>query len=458
MTGGVRGLVKKEYSKSGVPSAAQTSDDVVEQLIDQGGIGVQQLLVVSLCFLFNVLDGFDITAMAVVAGAVSSELELSPEGLGWIFSFALAGMMVGAMVLAPVSDIVGRRRTIVGSVLLVGSAVLLTARATTLTEFIVLRFAAGVGAGAMMACQAALADEYSPSRLRALFVGIVTSGYPTGAMLTSVVAGFVLPEHGWRGMFWLGGVGTLAMVVLAWCWIPESLKFLLSRRPPEALPKANAILARMGRNDLPALPTVQPSERRGAFLANLKTLVAPEFRAMTLQVWTTFFLSFTSLYFLMSWVPKIVEDAGYTAADGRRAFFLMNLGAIVGIYALGVLATRRSLSNLIAAFFGASAVAMFVCAAMATELALLLVLVFLIGFAQQGGFTAMYSAAARIYPTDIRSTGIGWAIGLGRFGAVVGPAFAGYLIAAGVSMSGSFVVFAIPMAIASLLAFRLHVD
>ena len=171
-------------------TAAQSSEDLSHDVIDRGGISFQQLLVVGLCFFFNMLDGFDITAMAVVASAVAGELSLTPDKLGWIFSFALAGMMGGAMFLAPISDIIGRRKMIIMAVALIGVSIIFTATASTLFEFILLRFISGLGAGAMLASQAALAAEYSPDKYKALSVAAGTSGYPMGAMMTSVIAGF----------------------------------------------------------------------------------------------------------------------------------------------------------------------------------------------------------------------------------------------------------------------------
>ena len=174
-------------------AAPALSSSVVAEVIDNGQVSGQQILVVGLCMFFNMLDGFDITAMAIVASAVSQELQLTADRLGLIFSFALAGMMTGAMFLAPVSDIIGRRKLIILSVTLVGVSILLTANAATLTEFIILRFISGLGAGAMLACQATLAAEYSPEKYRSLSVASTTAGYPLGAVMTSVVAGFIMP-------------------------------------------------------------------------------------------------------------------------------------------------------------------------------------------------------------------------------------------------------------------------
>lgn len=443
---------------SSSPATPSSSAGLVAEVIDNGQVSAQQLLVVGLCLFFNMLDGFDITAMAVVASAVSTELALSADRLGWIFSFALAGMMAGAMFLAPVSDLIGRRKLIILSVALVGISILFTARATTLTEFIVLRFISGLGAGAMLACQATLASEYSPEKFRALSVAAVTSGYPMGAMMTSVFAGMIMPEYGWRGMFWFGGALTLLMAGVAWLLIPESLKYLFEKRPANSLERVNKILRKLDKPTLETLPEVaEQNAPRAGLVQNMMTLLAPAHRSNTLTLWIAFFLCVSALYFLMSWIPKLMEDSGYSAAVGRNAFFIFNLGGVIGIYLMGMLATRWRLSNIMLVLLVGSAVAMVIFASVPNELNLLLGLTLVIGILQQGGFTGLYAAAAKVYPTEIRSTGIGWAIGLGRSGAVVGPAIAGYLIAAGFDMSANYYFFAVPMALGGFIAFRLGV-
>ncbi len=440
-------------------TTAGTSEDLSHDVIDRGGVTTQQLLVVALCMFFNMLDGFDITTMAVVASPVSTALDLTPDKLGWIFSFALAGMMAGAMFLAPVSDIIGRRKLIIMAVALIGVSIIFTATATTLVEFILLRFISGLGAGAMLASQAALASEYSPDRYKAMSVALVTSGYPLGAMMTSVIAGFIMPEYGWRGMFWFGGVLTLTMVVVAWLFIPESLKYLFQRRPADALARINRILGKLGKETLTAMPEVVEAPRAGrsGVVGGMLQLLQKEHRVKTLTLWTAFLLCFSTLYFLMSWIPKLMEDAGFEATVGRSAFFQFNFGGVIGIYIIGWLSTRFKLTNLIFYMSLAAAAAMIVFALAPPKQNLLLTLTLLIGILQQGGFTGLYSAAAKAYPTQIRSTGIGWGIGLGRFGAVIGPAVAGYLIAAGLDMSANYIIFAVPMAIGGIIAYRLHI-
>jgi benzoate transport len=438
---------------------AQTSEDLSHDVIDRGGVSVQQLLVVGLCFFFNMLDGFDITAMAVVASSVAGDLALTPDRLGWIFSFALAGMMGGAMFLAPVSDIIGRRRTIIMAVALIGVSIIFTATATTLVEFILLRFISGLGAGAMLASQAALAAEYSPDRYKAFSVAAVTSGYPMGAMMTSVIAGYIMPEYGWRGMFWFGGILTLTMTLIAWIFIPESLKYLFQRRPDNALERINRILGKLKKPPLAEMPAVAEKQEATSpgFFRSMMSLLREDLVKTTLTLWLAFLLCFSTLYFLMSWIPALMEDAGFEASVGRQAFFLFNLGGVIGIYVIGFLSTRFKLTNLIFYMAIGAAVAMVIFALAPTRMNLLLILTLIIGILQQGGFTGLYSAAAKAYPTDVRSTGIGWSIGLGRFGAVVGPAVAGYLIAAGLDMSANYFIFAVPMAIGGFIAYRLNI-
>jgi len=437
---------------------AESTEQLVSRIIDNGQVSFQQILVILLCLIFNMLDGFDITAMAVVAKTVGVELQLSADKIGWIFSFALAGMMVGAMLLAPLSDIIGRRAMIIISLLMVAISILFTAQANTLFEFVVLRFISGLGAGAMLACQATLASEYSPDKYRALSVGIVTAGYPMGAMMTSVIAAYVMPDYGWRGMFWFGGGVTLIMALVALLLVPESLKFLFERRPNDALEKSNRILSKLKKDTLERLPEINNIEiPRGDLISNMRNLLHPSLRTTTLFLWTAFFMCFATLYVLMSWIPRLVEDAGYGFKVGRDAFFWFNFGGVVGILIMGVLSTRYVLSNVISLMAAGAAIGMIVFASMDLTFILMMSLIFLIGVLQQGGFTGLYAAASKAYPTAIRTTGIGWGIGLGRSGAVIGPVVAGYLIAADFDLSFIFYLFAVPMILGSVLAYQLKI-
>lgn len=412
------------------------------------------------------VDGFDITAMAVTAHQIGEEMQLSADKLGLVFSFSLAGMMMGAMFLATFSDIIGRRTMIIITLLLVGSTVLMTAMVNSFAMLIALRFVSGLGAGAMLASVATLAAEYSPERYRALAVTAVTSGYPLGAMMTGLVASSVMPEFGWRGMFIAGGSITVALAIVAFALIPESLHFLCNKQPKGALQKINKIIAAFSVQPLSQLPSRGLGEEnaeadRASSLQKVLSLLTPALRRSTLMLWGTFFLCISTLYFLMSWTPKLIINLGYDAEAGNLAFTLFNFGGVLGIYALGWLATKWSLSTLISIFAITAAILMWFFAAVASFAAtktILMALIFVIGLSLQGGFTGMYAVAAKLYPAEIRSTGVGWAIGLGRFGAVLGPGIAGYMIAMGVSITANFLVFAIPLLIGGIFAYKLRVS
>ena len=437
----------------------------INDLIDHGKFSFRQILIVLLCLVFNVVDGFDITAMAVTAHQIGEDMQLSEDKLGLVFSFSLAGMMLGAMFLAALSDVIGRRTMIIITLTLVGATVLLTASVNSLPALILLRFISGLGAGAMLASVATLASEYSPEKFRAMAVTAVTAGYPLGAMTTGLVASSVVPEFGWQGMFIAGGSATLLLALIAFFMIPESLHFLCKKQPDDALQRVNKILQIFKIQSLQQLPSIEntggatEADRQNIYQKML-TLLTPEFRRSTLTLWATFFLCISTLYFLMSWTPKLIINLGYSADAGNLAFTLFNFGGVLGIFILGYLASKWSLSTLISIFAITSAVFMW---AFAGAVSLdfnqtnLMLLIFIIGISMQGGYTGMYAVAAKIYPIEIRSTGVGWAIGLGRFGAVLGPGIAGYMIASGLPITINFMVFAIPMLIGGIFAYQLRV-
>ena len=445
-----------------MPDAAAQN---IAEIIDEGPITGQQYLIVGLCMLFNMVDGFDITAMAVTVHQIGQELNLGTDKLGLVFSFSLAGMMIGAMFLAGLSDVIGRRKVIIISLALVGLTVLLTAYADSLWLLIFLRFVSGLGAGATLASVATLTAEYSPEKYRSLCVTAVTAGYPLGATMTGLVANEIVPEFGWRSMFLFGGVVTIGLTLVAWLAIPESLQYLCKKQPEDALERINKILNRLSRPKLRTLPgldaTTETTEiDRQNIVEKMFSLLTPGFRLSTLKLWVTVFLCICTLYFLMSWIPKMVIDLGYGTDVGNLAFTLFNFGGVLGIFALGYMASRWTLTNLIALFVMIAAVLMWAFAAAASAQAgqmILMTLIFLVGFSLSGGYTGLYAVAAKIYPIEIRSTGVGWAIGLGRSGAVIGPGAAGYMLAAGLTVTTNFLVFAIPLVAGGILAYRLKV-
>ncbi len=424
-------------------------------LLDRGSVSARQLVVLAVCFVLNMLDGFDITVMAFTAPPIGSELGLGADRLGIVFSAALAGMMLGAMFLAPLADVVGRRAVILAAVTTIGTMMCITGRADGVWALAIFRFVTGLGVGAMLAGLASLAAEYMPERYRGFGVATITAGYPFGAVVGGVVAAPLIADYGWRAVFVAGGGATFAVALLFLVLVPESLDYLCNRRPANALDRVNGILRQLGRAPVQALPPPAQGERTAA-RAGVGALLASPLRTRTLLLWCSFFFCFISLYFLMSWIPKLIVDAGLSLASGIYTSAAFNLGGVAGIFVLGWLSTRIALSALIGTFLCAGAVLMLGFGALPRQALPLMVATVLVGLLMQGGFVGLYAAAAKLYGTQVRATGVGWAIGLGRFGAVVGPWLGGLLIAAQTSLATSFALFAAPLLVAGLFAFALR--
>lgn len=420
--------------------------------------GYRNILIITLCMIFNVVDGFDITAMAIAAASIGEEMSIDPTQLGLVFSFSLAGMMIGATLLAPYSDTLGRRKTVIFSLIVIGASVLLTGFVDSLLPLVSLRFISGLGAGVLLASQTALAAEYSPEKYRSLAVTAVTAGYPMGAMMTGLVANIVMPEYGWRGLFLGGGAVTLLMALIAIKFIPESVHFLIQQQPPNALIKINRILTQLQQPTIEALPEKSLNHIKANIVSNISSLLAQPYKKQTLMLWLIFLLSISTLYFLMSWIPKLILLNGFSETTSYLAFTLFNMGGVLGIFSLGIFAAILPLRYLVSAYLLAASLLMMLFSVLPSIEGYQLLIIFIIGFSQQGGYVGIYAMAAKLYPTHLRGTGVGWAIGIGRFGAVIGPAIAGYMIAMGISVSVNMLLFALPLCLAGMIAIKIKAD
>lgn len=406
-----------------------------------------QIRTILLCFILNMLDGADVLVVSFVAPVLTQEWQVSDAVFGLVFSSGLAGMTLGALFLAPFADVKGRRALILIATVVIAVGMLASALATSIPELVLLRFFTGLGIGAMLASIAALASEFAPERYRSTAVTISIAGYPAGATLAGLAGGWIIPAYGWEGMFILIGLGSAVIFPIAFIALPESIQFLVARQPPNALLRANRYLKSQHLAPLVSLPPPRSKSSRPP----IGRLVQNDLRLATLLSWAAFFSSFFTLYFLTSWIPRIAIEAGYPLATAINGSAVFNVGAFIGLITLGWFASRLELAALIGGFFALSAIAMIAFGAQHTPEIVFFGGMIVIGFLVQGGFGGLYAIAARIYPTEVKTTGVGWSIGIGRLGAVAGPAVGGVVISAGLSLFASFVLFAIPMLIAAAL-------
>ena len=429
------------------------SADLVRARIDEGPVVPLMWLVVLLGFLLNLADGIDVVAMSVTAPSVAASWGLERSALGPLFSAALFGMAIGAAGLAPLSDQLGRRLLLVAAMFLVGLSMLAVswiASTASVTVFAILRFISGLGIGVIFGSAPALASEFMPSRYRSLAVSLVVMGYPVGAVLAGPIANVLIPDYGWTAVFTAGGVLTLLIGIVTWALLPESPEFLASRagNRPEREVAVNGLLARLSRE---AVTGMNATVTRPSATPVAQILTA-ERRLRTLVLWVIYFMGFLTMYFMLSWIPTLFVDAGYTRAQGIEALTGFNLGAIPGILILALLTTRLPLVPLLSLFFlSAGAVLTYVGLSEPTALGSLMTLMFIGGVFLHGGFTCLYALASQAYPSDVRAAGVGWAAGLGRTGAIASPLLAAALISAGWGMYSLFLSFAFPLVIGGLL-------
>ncbi len=429
------------------------SADLVRARIDEGPVVPLMWLVVFLGFLLNLADGIDVVAMSVTAPSVANAWGLERAVLGPLFSAALIGMAIGAAGLAPLSDRLGRRLLLVAAMSLVGLSMLAVGwieNTASVALFAILRFISGLGIGVIFGSAPALASEFMPSRYRSLAVSLVVMGYPVGAVLAGPIANALIPDHGWTSVFSAGGALTIGIALVTWALLPESPEFLASRagNRPNREAMVNSLLARLDRDPVSALEI--NVERPDA--TPVAQILTAERRLSTLALWAVYFMGFLSMYFMLSWIPTLFVDSGYTRAHGIEALTGFNLGAVPGILVLAFLTTRLPLVPLLSLFFvSAGAVLAYVGLAEPSGLDSLMTLMFVGGVFLHGGFTCLYALATKIYPSDVRAAGVGWAAGLGRTGAIASPLLAASLISAGWGMYSLFLVFALPLLAGGLL-------
>ena len=417
--------------------------------VDQMKMTTVQYFSITICFLMNVLDGMDVLVVSYCAPMIAEDLNLGPKTLGFVFSAGLIGMAIGAIFLAPLADRFGRKKLILASALIMGLSVLLTAFSETILELIIMRLISGLGIGCMLATTAALTSENVLNNSKDFWVSLVISGYPVGAVVSGYVAAAIIPSYGWESMFVLAGLTTLITIPLIFFFVSESPQFYLKKQPDGALEKVNRILIKMNFKPLDNLPEIGLIKSNNSLVSQL---FSNKYKISTLQLWAALFFAFGCLYFLISWIPKLATDAGLSIELAIYAGTIFNVGAFFGIILQGYFSSKIGLKKTISIFLFLTFLLM-ASFKLFVDTDILLLIYFLLGFSLQGGFVGLYAVAARLYPTEFKTTGVGWAIGMGRVGGILAPLIGGFLISIGLSLSANFFIFSIPALVASVLTF-----
>lgn len=408
---------------------------------------------IAVCVLLNTLDGFDVLVMSFTGKSVSGEWHLDSGTLGLLLSSGLAGMALGALFVAPWGDRVGRRPVILAGLTAAAGGMIVSSTSQNWQQLAVLRLVTGIGIGAVLACSNVIAGEFASRRWRGLAVSLNSTGYAVGATIGGLSSVALIDHFGWRSVFLAGGLATLAVTPLAYWLLPESLDFLLAGKPADALRRINSLARRMRKPELTSI-TDSATERHAS--AALRDLLTPELRRPTLLLWGTFFLVMAAFYFVTSWTPTLLVEAGMSSSQGLTGGTLLNLGGIFGTALLGALTARYALLGVLRTYLFAAAALIAVFAASTDTLALAFGTGAIIGVAVNGCIAGLYALTPSNYAPHLRATGVGAAISVGRVGAIIAPSAAGWLLDVGWTPLTLYVATGAMFAAAGLLLFAMR--
>lgn len=430
----------------------QTNKLNINSIVDEAKFTPFHWSVLLWCLMIIIFDGYDLVIYGVALPLLMQEWGLTAVQAGLLASTALFGMMFGAMSFGTLSDKLGRKKTIMICVAIFSGFTFLGSFTTTPIEFGILRFLAGLGIGGVMPNVVALMTEYAPKRIRSTLVAVMFSGYAIGGMTSALLGAWLVADYGWKIMFYIAGLPLLCLPLI-WKYLPESLMFLTKKGESE---KVAQIVKKIAPQQAitPETEFVLNESITGDE-APLKALFQQGRTTSTIMFWVAFFMCLLMVYALGSWLPKLMIQAGYSLGASMLFLFALNIGGMVGAIGGGVLADRFHLKPVLIVMFTVGAAAL-ILLGFKSQQVLLYSLIAIAGAATIGSQILLYTFVAKFYPAAVRSTGMGWASGIGRIGAIVGPVLTGALLTLQLPHQLNFMIIAIPGVIAALAIFMVN--
>jgi AAHS family 4-hydroxybenzoate transporter-like MFS transporter len=388
-----------------------------------------------------VMDGFDVQAIGFIAPALTQDWHIEPAALGPIFGAGLLGMLVGSMLLSILADRVGRRPVLVGATAFFSLCMLGTVAVASVPQMVFLRFLTGLGIGGVMANAVALASEYSPQRQRASLLMWISCGFTGGAIAGGLISAVLIPWAGWRSVFFVGGVLPLGIAAVMYWRLPESLLFLSQQGAHEELRR---LLGRIAPSIDPGrdFHLAAPAQVRGR--GSFTKLFRNNRALMTVLLWLVSFANLLNLFFLANWLPLLSARMGYSSSIAVLMGTTLQLGGLIGAVVMGPLIDRLGYYRILVPVFVIAGLAVAAIGEPALSLPLLYLVIFAAGVCIVGAQPALNALASTLYPTEIRATGVGWSLGVGRAGAIVGPVVAAQLVALNWSSQTLFLAASVP--------------
>jgi benzoate transport len=440
--------VHKEKTEQKVPFTPLANEKSFRGIIADKPMSAFQVIIVLICFILNMNDGIDVLVVSYTGSEMLLEWGLTKTQQGYIFSAGLLGMAMGCLLIAPLADRFGRRKLFIFAVAIDTIGLLLSSLVTDYWQLLCLRFFTGLGIGGLIPTLATVASEFSNNKRKDLAVAFVQAGWPLGAILMGFFTAWAVPQFGWRFAFMTAGLISAAMLIMVVVFLPESMEYLHNHQPKNALKKINRTMTKIGQQHISNLPegNIPPKP-------TLRSLFTSEYRASTLTLWVGIFFGFMTLYTLISWVPSIAKDSGMPFEIATYVGTILNIGAFVGSTIIGWVASRYKIKKLVSFFLLTAFVVLVIYGSITLTTAVIFILTFLMGVFVQGGFNGYYPTATRVYESEVRATGTGAAVGIGRFGAIAGPALFGILSDLQLSVATLFLIFSIPLVISGIAAY-----
>lgn len=418
----------------------------ISDIIDHSPVGQLHRGIFTLCALCMIMDGFDVQALGYVAPALTREWGIQPAQLGPVFGAGNLGVLIGQLSFTVLADRIGRRPVLIAGTLLFAAATLATSRAADLSELLVIRLVAGVGMGSIIPNATALVGEFSPIRVRIAWMTWLGIGFTAGAAIGGFAATWLIPAFGWRSVFYIGGTVPLLLAAAMVVWLPESLRWLaLHGRRHEYVARWLRRVDPTAQTDRRTQFTVREEIKAGVPVAHL---FGDRRAAATLLLWVVNFMNLFNLFSLANWLPTVATRAGYSPSTAVLIGTTLQVGGTLSPFLLTHVILRKGFVPVLTVTFAVAALSVALIGYPGLSLPMTMAVVFVAGATIVGAQPSLNALAGTFYPTYLRSTGVGWALGIGRAGSIVGPVMAGQFLARAWSTSDIFLALAVPAAIA----------
>ncbi|MDJ0391506.1 aromatic acid/H+ symport family MFS transporter [Roseomonas sp. E05] len=414
----------------------------VQDFLNEHPFSPLQWTLFALCFFIVLLDGFDTAAIGYIAPSLITEWGVSRPALAPVLSAALFGLAAGALCSGPLADRAGRKAVLVAAVAVFGVACLASAFAGSLDQLVIWRFITGIGLGAAMPNAVTLTSEYCPEGRRAILVNAMFCGFPLGAAFGGFLAAWMIPQWGWRSVLLLGGVAPLALTLLLILLLPESVRYMIARGQPAE--RIRRVLQRISATATTATRfTLGEGVPAAGARSGAGVVLSRPYAVGSVMLWVAYFMGLVIFYALINWMPLLFNDAGLEPRTAALIAALFPLGGIGAIF-FGWLMDRFNGNKVIAIGFLLTSVSIYAIGLAAEPLSLLVATVFIAGVLMNTAQSSLPALAASFYPTEGRATGVGWMLGLGRFGGIAGSFLVAELARRHLSFAQIFMVVAVP--------------